>query len=213
MLPSGFPTRAFVIAALCTLVIGVIMAHTPLLPGDVAITRAVQALSPGTQWVPVFVSTGYAPTKFILMALALLAVWRIAGLRTAAVVLVAIVLEQLLAEQSKALFGRPRPSRELVQVMGNPSGFSFPSSFITLYSVTVGSLLFVARRAARGGVRTGITIVGSALLVLAAVARIVPGAHWPSDVLGTYVICLTWLHAVFSWHRPTGRLAASAGRN
>ena len=31
--------------------------------------------------------------------------------------------------------------------------------------------------------------------LVAAAARVVPGAHWPSDVLGTYAICLSWLHA------------------
>ena len=58
----------------------------------------------------------------------------------ALVVAVAIALEQTFAESSKLLFGRPRPSRELVAVMGNPTGLSFPSTFMTLYSVTVGAL-------------------------------------------------------------------------
>jgi undecaprenyl-diphosphatase len=79
--------------------------------------------------------------------------------------------------------------------MGSPSGFSFPSTFLTLYSVTVGSLVLVALRTARGALRIGIASVGVALLILAGAARIVPGAHWPSDVLGTYAICLSWLNA------------------
>jgi membrane-associated phospholipid phosphatase len=198
MLPPGFPLRAVVVAVSCTLVVGVAVAMTPYLPGDVALARAIQALSPGTGWVPVFVSTAFVPAKFILMALAVLGTWRLAGLRAAAVVLVAIVLEQLLGEASKSIFQRPRPSRELVAVMGTPSGFGFPSTFITLYSVTVGSLVLVALRAARGAIRTGIVVVGVALLVVAGAARVVPGAHWPSDVLGTYAICLSWLHAALS---------------
>jgi len=195
-MPSqGFPLRELVAAALCTLVVSAAVAMTPYLPGDVAIARAIQALSPGTGWVPVFISTAYAPSKFVLMAIAVLGTWRLAGLRPAALVLAAIVLEQLLGEASKSLFERPRPSRELVAVMGNPSGFSFPSTFLTLYSVTVGSLVLVALRWARGAVRLGVAGVGIVLLVLAAAARVVPGAHWPSDVLGTYAICLSWLDA------------------
>jgi membrane-associated phospholipid phosphatase len=202
-MPSqGFPLRELVAAALCTLVVGAAVAMTPYLPGDVAIARAVQALSPGTDWVPVFIRTAYAPAKFILMAIAVLGTWRLAGLRPAALVLAAIVLEQLLGEASKSLFERPRPSRELIAVMGNPSGFSFPSTFLTLYSVTVGSLVLVALRAARGAVRLGVASVGIALLVLAGTARVVPGAHWPSDVLGTYAICLSWLNAGLAFLRP-----------
>lgn len=199
MLPPGLPLRALAGAAICTLVVGVTMATTSYLPGDVAVARAIQALSPGADWVPGFISTAYAPAKFALMAITVLGTWRLAGTRAAAVVLVAIVLEQLLGEASKSLFQRPRPSRELVAVMGNPSGFSFPSTFVTLYSVTVGALVLVAWRFARGAKRVGVIIVGIALLILAAVARIVPGAHWPSDVLGTYAICLSWLYAALSF--------------
>ncbi|MDY7232969.1 phosphatase PAP2 family protein [Hyalangium rubrum] len=195
MSPSGLPLRELAVAALCTLLVGVAMAMTPPLPGDVAVARAVQALSPGTAWVPVLVSTAYAPTKFILMAIAVLGAWRLAGTRTAALVLGFIVLEQLLGEESKSIFSRPRPSPELIAVMGSPKGFSFPSTFITLYSVTVGALVLIAWRSARGAPRTAIITVGVALLVLAGAARVVPGAHWPSDVLGTYLICLSWLHA------------------
>jgi undecaprenyl-diphosphatase len=195
-MPSqGFPLRELVTAALCTLVVSAAVAMTPYLPGDVALARAIQALSPSTDWVPAFISTAYAPSKFILMAIAVLGTWRLAGLRPAAVVLAAIVLEQLLGEASKSLFERPRPSRELIAVMGNPSGFSFPSTFITLYSVTVGSLVLVALRMARGAVRIGVATVGITVLLLAGAARVVPGAHWPSDVLGTYAICLSWLNA------------------
>jgi membrane-associated phospholipid phosphatase len=198
-LPPGLPIRTLAGAAICTLVVGLTMAMTPYLPGDVALARAIQALSPGTDWVPGFIATAYAPAKFALMGIAVLGTWRLAGARAAAVVLVAIVLEQLLGEASKSLFQRPRPSRELVAVVGNPSGFSFPSTFVTLYSVTVGALVLVALRFARGAQRTVVAVVGIALLVLAGAARVVPGAHWPSDVLGTYAICLSWLNAALAF--------------
>jgi undecaprenyl-diphosphatase len=195
MSPPGLPLRELAVAVLLTLIVGAAVAMTPYLPGDVAIAQAIQALSPGTAWVPPFISTAFAPAKFILMAIAVLGTWRLAGLRPAALVLGAIVLEQLLGEASKSLFERPRPSRELIAVVGTPSGFSFPSTFLTLYSVTVGSVVLVALRTARGALRIGIACVGVTLLVLAGAARIVPGAHWPSDVLGTYAICLSWLNA------------------
>ncbi len=187
-----------VVAALVTLVAGVQARALAYVPGDVAVARAVQALSPGTGWVGPVLTTASAPPKFLLMAIAVLAAWRLAGVRAALVVVAAIALEQIFGESSKLLFVRPRPSGQLVAVMGAPSGFSFPSTFMTLYSVTAGAVGVLAWRLRAGPLRTGVLAATGALLVVAACARIVPGAHWPSDALGTYAICLSWLAVAFS---------------
>ena len=192
-------TRSLVIAAaVVTLVAGAQARLLPYLPGDVAVERAVQALSPGTGWVAPVLTTASAPLKFVLMALAVLAAWRLAGLRAALVVVAAIGLEQAFGESSKRLFARPRPSGQLVAVMGAPSGFSFPSTFMTLYGVTVGALAVLAWRLKASPARTAVLVMSVVLLAVAAAARIVPGAHWPSDALGTYAVCLSWLAAAFS---------------
>jgi membrane-associated phospholipid phosphatase len=192
-------TRTFVlVAAVVTLVVGGTARLLPYLPGDVAVARAFQAVSPGTAWVAPMVSTATAPAKFVLMAIALLGAWRLAGLRAVAIVAVAIALEQTFGESSKLLFGRPRPSRELVAVMGNPTGLSFPSTFMTLYSVTIGALFVLAWRMKPSGLRTAVLIATGVALVVAAAARIVPGAHWPSDAFGTPAILLSWLAVAFS---------------
>jgi PAP2 superfamily len=186
------------LALLVTIVFGAQARFLPFVPGDPAAARAVQSLSPGTGWVAPAVSTASAPLKFGLMAIAVLGAWRLAGARAALVVVVAIALEQGLAESSKLLFGRPRPARDLVAVMGNPTGLSFPSTFMTLYSVTIGALVVLAWRLTPSGLRTGVLVGGSLVLVVAACARIVPGAHWPSDTVGTVAICLSWLAVGFS---------------
>jgi membrane-associated phospholipid phosphatase len=190
--------RTLVLVALgVTLLFGVTARLLPYLPGDIALAQAIQGLSPSRGWVPVVVSTATAPTKYILIAIALLGAWRLAGVRALAVVAVAIGLEQLFGEASKALFGRPRPSRELIAVMGNPTGLSFPSTFMTLYSVTVGALVVLAWRARPSPLRTTVLVAGVLVLLLAIAARVVPGAHWPSDALGTLLICVSWLAVAF----------------
>lgn len=192
-------TRTLVlVASAVTLVVGGTARLLPYLPGDVAVAHFFQAASPGTAWVAPMVSTATAPAKFVLMAIALLGAWRLAGLRAVAVVAVAIALEQTFGESSKLLFGRPRPSRELVAVMGNPTGLSFPSTFMTLYSVTIGALFILAWRMKASALRTGVLVATGAVIVLAAAARIVPGAHWPSDAFGTPAILLSWLAVAFS---------------
>ncbi len=185
-------------AAAITLIIGLSARLFPYLPGDVAIAHAFQAASPGTAWVPPMVATAQPPTKYLLMAIALLGAWRLAGIRALLVVAAAIALEQALGESSKLLFGRPRPSRELVAVMGNPTGLSFPSTFMTLYSVTIGALLVLGWRLRPSPQRTAVIVVCGLVLFVAAAARVVPGAHWPSDAFGTPAILLSWLAAAFA---------------
>jgi membrane-associated phospholipid phosphatase len=192
-------TRALVWLALAvTIVAGAQARFLPYVPGDVAVARGVQAASPGTSWVAPVLRTANAPLKYGLMAIAVLGAWRLAGLRAALVIVAAIALEQAFGEASKALFARPRPSRDLVAVMGNPTGFSFPSTFMTIYAVTVGALVVLAARLRPSPMRTGVLVAGAVVLVIAACARVVPGAHWPSDAVGTYAILMTWLAAAFS---------------
>ena len=99
------------------------------------------------------------------------------------------------AEHTKAWFGRPRPSRELIAVIGSPSGFTFPSTTITFFSVTFGLLAVVAARVRKTPLAIGVLVVGSAMVVLGCLARVALGAHWPSDVALTVVICLAWIWA------------------
>lgn len=192
-------TRTLVfVAVLTTLVVGTQARVLPYLPGDQAVLQAVQGLSPGRAWVAPAVSTASAPVKYLLMAIAVFGAWRLAGVRAALVVVAAIALEQTFGESSKQWFGRPRPSRDLVAVMGTPSGLSFPSTFMTLYSVTIGALVVLAWRQRPSPRRAAVIVAGVVVLVVAAGARIVPAAHWPSDTVGTIAICLSWIAVGYS---------------
>ena len=94
-----------------------------------------------------------------------------------------------------AWFGRPRPSRELIAVVGTPTGFSFPSTTITFFSVTFGLLSVIAARVRKTPLAIGVLVVASVMLALGGLARVALGAHWPSDVILTAVVCLSWIWA------------------
>ena len=120
----------------------------------------------------------------------------VAGWRGLAIAAGAIALEQFGAEYTKAIFARPRPSRELIAVTGNPSGFSFPSTTITFFCATFGTVAVLSARKAATPLN-GITMVAASIMVvLACFARVALGLHWPSDVALTSAICITWVWAI-----------------
>ena len=85
--------------------------------------------------------------------------------------------------------------RELITVVGNPTGFSFPSTTITFFCATFGTLAVLSARKAATPLNAIVLVAASAVLTLGGVARVALGLHWPSDVAFTSVICLTWLWA------------------
>lgn len=190
------PLFPFLLAAVVTILIGLGVWMEPYFAGDVELARAFQAAAPNPGWWATPISRlAPAPAKYYVMVIALVLSYIVAGWRGLAIAGGFVALEQYGAESTKAIFGRPRPSRELIAVTGNPSGFTFPSTTITFFCVTFGlvAVLAALRRKAPG--RWPIFAIGALMLVLGCAARVALGAHWPSDVLLTSVICLSWIWA------------------
>lgn len=185
----------FVLAFVVSALILAAARMVPYFAGDVPIARAVQAMSSDTAWAAAVTRTATPPAKYVVMTLAVGLAWALAGWKGAAVVVGAILIEQSFGEASKQIAQRPRPSRDLVHVVGNPAGYSFPSTFTTFYSVTFGSLMLLARRARPGPLAIAVMILSGVMIVAGWGARVALGAHWPSDVVLATVICMTWLWA------------------
>ena len=196
MLRMKSPLFPFLLAAIVTVLIGLGVWMEPYFAGDVALTRAFQAAAPNPGWWATPISRlAPAPAKYYVMVIALVLSYVVAGWRGLVIAGGFVALEQYGAESTKAIFGRPRPSRELIAVAGNPTGFTFPSTTITFFCVTFGlvAVLAAVRRKAPG--RWPIFAIAATMLVLGCAARVALGAHWPSDVLLTSVICLSWIWA------------------
>jgi undecaprenyl-diphosphatase len=125
----------------------------------------------------------------------------IAGWRAAVFAAVCFAGLLLLGPSLQGVIARPRPSPSLVRVVGSPSGYSFPSIFALTYAATVGYLAVLAWRAAAGRARWVVVLVCGLLLFVGGSARIVLGAHWPSDVLASYLIGLVWAALLVSLSR------------
>lgn len=175
-----------VAAALVACVVGHL---TTRLPGDLAIARFLQATVPGPDWALAVTNTVRVPTLFVLLAACVGLCWWRVGLRAALVLAAAFGLVWLIGEPIKSLVQRPRPTADLVRVVGTPHGFGFPSTFATMWGVTWLPLAIVTWKR-NYPLDAAIALVAILLLLVGLAARVTLGAHWPSDIIGAYLIAL-----------------------
>lgn len=190
------PYLPFLLAAIVTVLIGVGVRMEPYFAGDVEATRALQAALPDPGWWATPISRlAPAPARYYVMGVALVLAFVVAGWRGLALTAAFVALEHYGAEYTKAIFQRPRPSPDLITVVGTPRGFTFPSTTITFFAFTFGAVAMLALRRKKAPFRWPIFVVTASLLLLGGLARVALGAHWPSDVILTSVICLAWFWA------------------
>ena len=94
----------------------------------------------------------------------------------------------------KQMVGRTRPSDTLVSVFRQLPEKSFPSGHVTFYVCYFGFLFFLSLVFLKRG--SSSLRLCSLLLVpvaLVGVSRVVLGEHWPSDVVGAYLLSGVWL--------------------
>lgn len=107
-------------------------------------------------------------------------------------VLLAVVCVQAL----KFIFAVPRPGAETLVPI--PGSFSFPSAHSFCSLIVFGMIgLLIFRALNRKGVPYNMAIVPGIILVIFAIligiSRIYVGVHWPSDVLGGWLLAGMWL--------------------
>jgi membrane-associated phospholipid phosphatase len=195
--------RPFALALAVSVLVFAAASLEPYFAGDVNLARVIQAMSPGTEWASAITSLATAPAKYIVMTAAVMLAWWLGGWKGAVIAIGAIAIEQVGGEASKLIARRPRPSPDLIAVVGKPAGFSFPSTFTTFIAVTFGTVWLLARRS-RQNLAPVVASVTAMVIVLGWGARIVLGAHWPSDVVLTTAVCMTWLWATVLVVDPRG---------
>jgi undecaprenyl-diphosphatase len=156
---------------------------------DLALAQPLQAVKAG--WFRFlmlgtsYFSGGWQFGLIVLLTGVLL--WKRVGIVHVAVVLAAGVLSYG-NDLMKLIIGRPRPAAELVASSYIFNGLSFPSGHTFSSSMLLGTLVIFALLS---GIRWWLkalaisTVTG--LLLLVGVSRVYLGAHWPSDVLGSYL--------------------------
>jgi undecaprenyl-diphosphatase len=99
----------------------------------------------------------------------------------------------LLGQVVKVSVARHRPTADLVTILNPSSGYSYPSGH-ALFFTWLGFMLAVAIAPHVGPRwRVGIWIAAGLLILFACIGRIWAGAHWPSDVIGGFLLGVGWL--------------------
>jgi membrane-associated phospholipid phosphatase len=158
------------------------------LPGDVGLTRSIQtAGSAGLDRAARVVSGAGAPLGLALLAGAIVAGLALRRRFREAALVVATGLAEIGTGLLRLMSERPRPGEGLVRVAESGPGTSFPSGHAA-DAAALGVLLghLVANWPAPTRV---LAWTGLGTFVLAqGVTRVYLGAHWPSDVLGGYLL-------------------------
>ena len=178
-----------VLAVLATVLC--VFAHwEPRFPGDLRLTLLVQsidsqALDSVMKWVSFLTGGWRAP---VLIIVGSIVTWRCLGKREAGLVLITW-LSSPIQTVLKLIVGRPRPTPDLVRVFQAEAGNSFPSGHAFLAIVFWGLLAYLAfTRLRRRSLRV-LAFSGSVVIILwVGTSRVYLGAHWPSDVIGGYVL-------------------------
>jgi membrane-associated phospholipid phosphatase len=176
----------------------------PSFPIDLEIERALQSINS-----PIFAALmsliswpGFSPQSYISSVLIVVVIYTF-GLKWEAITaLIAALLPPLVNVLVKEWIRRPRPTIDLVNVFGILNSYSFPSGHVMFYVGFYGFLWFlVYTLLKRSWRRTLLLIFLGSLIALVGISRIYLGQHWPSDVLGAYLLGGLTLVAILQFYR------------
>ncbi|MFC1902765.1 phosphatase PAP2 family protein [Chloroflexota bacterium] len=181
------------ISALFLVLFGILgyFAHIfPYFPGDIIISLWMQGID-GAFLSLIMRGASCISSLFpaiIIVSIVVIRVW-VSGRRLEAVFIAALPISAVLLSSLKLVIGRPRPTVELVQVVGSNSGFSFPSGHTTYAVVFYGFLFYlIPKMVQQPTAKRAIQFVLILLIILTGLSRIYLGAHWPSDVFGSFLL-------------------------
>ncbi|MFC1980484.1 phosphatase PAP2 family protein [Chloroflexota bacterium] len=162
----------------------------PYLPGDIAFGSWLQRTDL-LFFDPIMRAASYTSDiipAIIIVSIVVIGVW-VSGRRLEAVFVAALPITAVLLSSLKLVIGRPRPTVELVQVVGNNSGFSFPSGHFAYAIVFYGFLFYlIPKTVQQPTAKRAIQSVLILLIILTGLSRIYLGAHWPNDVFGSFLL-------------------------
>ena len=177
-------------------------------PIDVTITRHVQAMD--SAWFSAllapFNALGFAPFVPITYGGIVLTIYASGAKWEAAASAFATLGGAGLNAVVKPLVARPRPPFDLIHVAHHLPGASFPAGHVLYLTAFAGFLCYLVWvRFAPSWPRTALIALILTVIAIMGLARIDAGEHWPSDVLGGYLLGALWMGATVAIYRRRRR--------
>ena len=141
----------------------------------------------------------------VVVVIGILVWWRIGRLE--AILIPIAGLLSLVNVVLKLIIARQRPSANLVQVLYQMQTNGFPSGHAVFAIMVLGlSAYFIFINMENHILRTVVLVDLVALILLIGTSRVYLGVHWPSDVIGGYIIGGALLTALI-WFYQTRKLS------
>ncbi len=113
-----------------------------------------------------------------------------------AIFMLATTSSVLLAFVLKELIHRTRPfpiDQNATGIIQSINEYSYPSGHVLFFVVFFGFFAYLAWIHFAGRTRVIVIVICGGLILLIGPSRVFLGAHWASDVLGSYIIGTIWL--------------------
>ncbi len=187
----GKPAAAFLAAVGLTL-LAVVASRQVYTDIDLEITRWVQSLSiPGLDVVSALANFLTSAPVAITLWLVVMAFFILKGRPVEAIAVFMISVLWLATQFVGVVVDRPVPGTELTGVVefSRTDSGSFPSGHVVGAVVFYGLLSFLTfSNVRRGHLRVFMPALAIAVIGLSSLSRVYTGAHWPSDILGSYLM-------------------------
>jgi membrane-associated phospholipid phosphatase len=158
---------------------------------DIPVERFVQHVpwGPLTYWMTLTnVTGGWIQDLFGAVVIVALFVWERRAGWLMALGAIGSGLDQII----KLSVERRRPTADLVTILNPSSGYSYPSGHALFFTWLSFMLAIALAPHVRPRWRWIIWCVAAFVIIFASIGRVWAGAHWPSDVIGGFLLGLGW---------------------
>ncbi len=179
------------VATILFISLAVVVKTTPYFPIDLQISKSLQTINfpRFAQAMTILSNTGWGIQLYSGIAIIILGLFLIGKKIASLFVIFISLLDTVLFFVIANLVNRPRPSPDLIRVDWKITVGGFPSGHVLLYTLIFGFLFYITLTEVKNKVlKTFLEIFFVSLMILIGIARIYSGQHWPSDVLGGYLL-------------------------